>query len=413
MAGYAARRHPSQGVGLDLHAKALALEDEEGRQVVLVTLDLLGFRSEFTDRIAAVVEERTGLKRDQLLFNASHTHGGPVLEGVLGIAYEMSSEEWARVGNYTDWLGGVVAEVIQEALSGMEPCKLSTGFTEVSFAANRRVPTRSGYVIGANRLGPVDHRVPVLAIDTDRGVLKAVVFGYSCHNTTLQGDNYQFHGDYAGVAQAWLENRHPRATALFVTGAAGDANPYPRGTVELAEEHGVSLARAVDQALTGPLVEVSSRLRTALARVTLQLQEPPSREEFEARLRGENVYHQKHARHFLDILEKEGEISRDYQYPVQVLRLGDQVDLVALGGELVLDYALRLRRELKNPDLWVAGYSNDVSSYIPSRRVLEEGGYEAEDSMIYYGQPASFDDSVEGLIVEKVKEVFQRLDEGE
>ena len=67
----------------------------------------------------------------------------------------------------------------------------------------------------------------------------------------------------------------------------------------------------------------------------------------------------------------------------------------ALGGEVVIDYALRLKRELGRPVVWMAGYSNDVMAYIPSRRVLLEGGYEGESAMIYYGLPTKWSAEVE------------------
>lgn len=412
MAGYAARTHPSEGTAQDLHAKALALDDGQGTRLVLVTLDLLGFRAQWVDGIAERVSRKTGLKREHILFNASHTHAGPALDGVLEIAYTLTPDQKSEIRRYTSRLADSVENLILEAVAKTEPARLSFGFTEASFAVNRRVPAESGYVIGANRLGPVDHRVPLLVVDTDRGQLKAVVFGYSCHNTTLQGDNYHFHGDYAGVAQAWLEQRHPGATAYFLTGTAGDANPYPRGTPALAAEHGETLGRAVDHALTGPLQPVSGRLQAAFDRTVLRFQEPPSREEFERRAAGGNVYLKRHALHFLEQLRKEGAISRDYPYPVQVWAIGDRLRLAALAGEVVVDYGLRLRSEPGRQELWVAGYCNDVTAYIPSVRVLSEGGYEAAESMIYYGQPASFEASVEERILGQVRTLLRRIEQG-
>ena len=402
MAGYAARTKPSEGVALDLYAKALVLEDGEGNRAALVTLDLLGFPAQWTDGVAEEIGKATGLRREQVLFNASHTHSGPALGDVLEVAYPMTDARRADVRAYTLGLAEKLVGLVKAAVADMEICKVSAGSTEVPFAVNRRVPTVGGHVIGANRLGPVDHRVPFLVVDTDRGAMKAVVFGYSCHNTTLGAENYLFHGDYAGVAQAWLEARYPGALALFVNGASGDANPYPRGSLELVEEHGMQLAKALDCAVTGPLVPVSATLKTAFEREILKFQEPPTRAELEARLQEDDVYRKKHAQLLLRRLEETGEISRDYPYPIQVFQLGDRVTLVALGGEVVGDYARRLRRETNDPDLWLAGYSNDVTSYIPSARVLSEGGYEPEESTIYYGQPAPFDPSIEERIVGKV-----------
>ena len=71
-----------------------------------------------------------------------------------------------------------------------------------------------------------------------------------------------------------------------------------------------------------------------------------------------------------------------------------------LGGEVVVDYALRLKAE--HGPIWIAGYTNDVMAYIPSRRVLLEGGYEGVGAMVYYGLPTAWAPVVEERIAEEV-----------
>jgi len=108
-------------------------------------------------------------------------------------------------------------------------------------------------------------------------------------------------------------------------------------------------------------------------------------------------------------LDRDGRLPSEYPYPLQVWQFGQDVTLIAMAGEVVVDYALRLKRELGMEKVWVAGYSNDVFAYIPSLRVLREGGYEAEGAMLYYCQPGAFDPSVEETIVQKAHELVKRL----
>jgi len=100
---------------------------------------------------------------------------------------------------------------------------------------------------------------------------------------------------------------------------------------------------------------------------------------------------------------------RSLTYPVQALRFGRDLTLVALGGEVVVDYALRIKRQYPKESTIVAGYSNEVMCYIPSQRVLTEGGYEAADSMIYYGQPGPFNEDVEQTVFSGVQSVLARV----
>jgi neutral ceramidase len=394
MAGFAARKSPSQGVEMPLHAKALVLEDEGGRRTVLAALDLLGVTAETTARITSAARRRYAIPREALLINTSHTHCGPVVEGVLGVAYDLDAEQKALIRRYTRELEDKVVGVIGAALKRLQPARLAFAEGQATFAANRRVQFTPG--------GPVDHSVPVLRIETRAGPPLAIVFGYACHNTTLQANFTKFHGDYAGVAQAALEERHPGAAALFVSGCGADANPHPRGTLELVRQHGRSLADAVDRALTSA-VPIAGALRAAQATIDLPFAPVPDAEGWRARLRDENEYVRRHARLMLEILARDGQLPDSQAQPIQVWRLGDALTLVALGGEVVVDYALRLRKEYAGQRIWAAGYSNDVFGYVPSLRVLEEGGYEGGGAMLYYGRPGPFAPPVEELIHGKIR----------
>ena len=397
MAGFAARTLPSQGVTLPLHAKALALDDGAGGRVVVVTLDLLGLTTGVGARIAEGARRRYGLARAQLLLNSSHTHCGPVIDEMLSVAYDMTDAQWRDVRDYTAELEDKVVRLIGSALKRGEPVEIRAAEGRATFAANRRVQFTP--------LGPVDHRVPVLRVEGRRGPL-AVVFGYACHNTTLRADFVRFHGDYAGVAQAELERRHPGATAIFVAGCGGDANPDPRGTLDLVNRYGAALADAVDEAGAGDAIE--GLLRAAYRTADLPFAPPPDRAGWTARLEDPDPYVRRHARLMRERLDRDGHLQEVQPDPVQVWRFGSGLTLVAMGGEVVVDYALRLSRDYPGQRLWAAGYSNDVFGYVPSLRVLEEGGYEGGGAMIYYGKPGPFDRTVEERIHATVR---ARMDE--
>jgi neutral ceramidase len=83
--------------------------------------------------------------------------------------------------------------------------------------------------------------------------------------------------------------------------------------------------------------------------------------------------------------------------------------IVALAGEVVVDYSHRLQRELAGPVVWIAGYSNDVFGYVPSLRVLQEGGYEGGGAMLWGSLPGPFAEDVEERIVNQVKKLAASL----
>lgn len=406
MAGYASRNKPSEGVTQDLFAKALVLEDDGGQRLAIITLDLIGVPRMLREAVERQVQQQFQLPPQSLLMNASHTHCGPELrvpraESDAG----PDSSRAAQAAAYSARLQMVIVGLIGEALGQLEPVQLNYSHARCGFAMNRRLPTGNGYQNSPYPDGPVDHDVPVLRVETD-GKLRAILFGYACHNTTLSF--YQFCGDYAGYAQEYLEAAHPETVALFVTGCGADQNPYPRGQLEQCQQHGRALANAVEAALLPKPKPVNGPLSLALDTSVLQFAPPPDRAGLEERTKSKNVYEARHAQRMLRQLDETGKIPLEYPYLAQVIRFGRDLTLIALSGEVVVDFSLRLKRELADETVWMAGYSNDVFGYVPSRRVVIEGGYEGGGAMLYTGLPGPFAEDVEDRIFATVYELLKR-----
>jgi len=408
MAGYAARNKPSEGKVHDLHAKALALEDKNGTRLVIVTVDLIGIPRPMRDWLAEHAKESYNLEPEALLLNASHTHSGPVIRetrySIYGnTLYGLSPKQIRQSNKYVDDLQDKLLALIGRAIDNLAPVKLGYTHARAGFAMNRRLKTQAGVRNSPNPDGPVDHNIPVLRIDSPDGKLRAVLFGYACHCTTLSG--YEYCGDYAGFAQEYIEQAHPGTTAMFMAGCGGDQNPYPRRTLDYCMQHGRALANGVEVALTVKARTVAGPVQAGLDTVTLEFAEVPTKAQLEQQAKSTNKYERRHAEVLLEELKQNGAIRTTYPYLVQVIRFGDDLTMVALAGEVVVDYSLRLKSELPGAAVWVAGYSNDVFGYIPSVRVLREGGYEAGGAMRYTDLPGPFAPSVEELIVAKVHEL--------
>jgi hypothetical protein len=240
------------------------------------------------------------------------------------------------------------------------------------------------------------------------GEIKAVLFGYACHNTTLMGNNYLINGDYAGFAQIDIEKKIPTATAFFILGCAGDQNPEPRGTVELAIKHGNSLAdQVVNLVHSKDVKPVKNELQSYFSTIPLKFKKVPVAD-YQKDLQSPDKFIQRRAKLMLEAYNK-GWNTENYTYPIQGIRLGNEFRMIALGGEVVVDYSLRTKKEFPNKNIFVAGYSNEVMCYIPSERVLKEGGYEADSSMIYYGMPGPFEKGIEEKIMSAIYLTLKKI----
>jgi neutral ceramidase len=401
MSGYGSRTKPAEGKVHDLWAKALVLQDSAGKRGVLVTMDLVGIDRDLSFAVCKTIEAKHHIPRASIMLAVSHTHCGPVVGNNLRAMYDYDDEQRKRVDTYAKDLQANLVRVVDLALAEMFTAEVSHGVGQATFAVNRRnnkeadVPKlrEEGRLVG-----PVDHDVPVLCVRDDDGKIRAIVFGYACHATVLSFQ--QWCGDYPGFAQIELEKMHPGAVALFAAGCGADQNPLPRRTVALAEQYGKELATSVRSVLNAPMRKLDQRLTTTYAEIDLTYGELPSREMLVKDSLGKDRFVAGRARLLLDEIEKRGSLRKTYPYPVQTWQVGD-LSWVALGGEVCVDYALRLKRT--HGPLWVTGYANDVMAYIPSLRVLKEGGYEGATSMIYYGLPASWGPRIEELIVDAVR----------
>jgi neutral ceramidase len=405
LSGYAARTNPAPQVRTELWAKALAIADDRGTRVVMITADLIGVPRQLTDSVAANLHHQLSLPRSALLINASHTHAGPAIWPNLRVMFDLSPEDHEKTLAYSRHLVHALTSVASNALATLAPAQLAFGQGTAGFAVNRRQFTSEGVRIGANSAGPVDHDVPVLRITDLNDQLRALLFGYACHCTTLGANFYSIDADYAGNAQQRLEQEHPGATALFLALCGGDQNPNPRGTTDRIDQHGLTLATAVNKVLASNLRPIRHPLRTDYAIVPLDFS-PHKRQTFEEELQSDHVFRRRRAQLMIEAYDRDDPV-RQLPYPVQTIRFGSDLTLVGLGGEVVVDYALRLKKEYGPDRLIVAGYCNDVMAYVPSRRVFLEGGYEVLDSMIYYGQPGPLTEQVEESIINTVHQLLR------
>ena len=408
MAGYGSRSHPSTGLLNDLWAKALVIEDSGGTRVTIITLDLVGIGRDLADPICAELKKKYGLNRSNVAICCSHTHSGPVVgHNLRTLHYDLVDDRQKQlIDRYAEQLQGMIVEVVGRAIGALAPSQLSWGQGTAAFAVNRRnnkEPDAPRLRAASQLAGPVDHDVPVLKATDPAGKITAVLFGYACHATVLDG--YDWSSDYPGFAQSELEGQNPGCTALFFAGCGADQNPLPRRKVELARQYGRDLADAVGAVLKSEMKPLAGNLAVGFSEIPLDLSKVPTRDEIEQDAHSSDRYVAARARLYRDRLSGGQSLTATYSYPVQVWRLGSELVLVTLGGEVVVDYALRIKQELGPAHTWVAGYTNDVMAYIPSRRVLAEGGYEGGGAMVYYSLPSPWAPTIEKAILDAVRAV--------
>jgi hypothetical protein len=405
MAGYASRDKPLSGVHDELFAKALVLVDEQGTKGVLVTTDLIGLTAEIADPVRERIAKQLGIPAASVLLSSSHTHTGPALSLDETPRDGRTIADSQRTVAYTRQLQDKLVQLAADAAKDPQPAKLSWGVGVVHFVMNRREFTDRGVILGVNPSGQADRSVPVLRVEGADGKLRAILLGAACHNTTLGGNEYEISGDYAGHAQRLIEADQPGVQAMFILGCAGDANPYPRGSHEIAARHGQELAAEVLRVVQDAkkLAAVRGPLRIAFGDAKLTLAAAPSRVELEKMATAKGGTSSFMAKEMLARLDRGEKLPTEYTCHQAVWQMGDDLTLVALSGEIVVDYVRLLEDALGQGHLWIAAYCHDVYGYLPSARVLRQGGYETRG--LYSGGIGLFAPEAEGQLIASIKEL--------
>lgn len=400
-----------------LRVRAMSLQSPDvnsDQALVLVALDLIGADKQLTDRIFSRIQTDLGYSRASVRLCFSHTHSGPFVgENLFPLAPDDDKHK-SQVESYAKELEDAIVDVIRDATTGSSVRLAYAHYGEgyAALAVNRRQVKETDF--DGNFRGDTEDRVPVLWFEAlDSGEPIGGVFGYSAH-ASVATSTYLFHGDYPGVASAELEKKFG-GVWLFLCGVAGDQNIYPRGSLDEALRHGLSLASEVSKVVlktesetTGGNLDLGNGLESIHEFISLP---------FRARLRALDLrrmsrsrgsadkYARRMARHWLDLLGKQSERksltpSVYADYPISLWRIGN-LEIVFLGGEPTLGYVAALAQCMNVS--WVVGYSDDVMGYVGTAEVLEEGLREGSDrAAIYYGLPSAWNPVVEEIIVNAV-----------
>ena len=408
LAGYSGRDNPFEGVHHKLWAKAIVFGNQKEGFSILITVDLLGIPGKITEKVRSELVNAIALKPEGFTICASHTHSGPQIGNIVShFNKPLDPAELAEISIYAIDLVQKLKKVSLEAVQNLKPCTISWGKGEVGFAVNRRT--------SINPIGVVDHSLPILKVSDANGAVQAILTSYACHGVTLGPKNNVVHGDWIGEAQIQIEENFPGAIAMVTIGCAGDQNSDPRMNSDNPEmdlvnarKQGKSIADEVNRLVASSTLTPLKKAPSAKMKyIDLTFAEAPDPKKL-AEDAKETGRTSNYSLLLLSRMARSEAIPMKISYPIQVWNFGKDLAMIFLAGEVVVDYSLRLKKELGADRIWVNSYANDMPCYIPSLRILKEGGYEAEGAMIGYEKPSRFTEDVEEKVMEGIYSILPK-----
>jgi putative membrane-bound dehydrogenase-like protein len=393
LSGYGSRREETSEVEQRIWAKAIAIGNDQEGPAILITVDNCGVPDSMRTELVSRLTKKASVQAERFAICFSHTHCAPCLTGALVNIFstDIPLDHQVNIDRYTQTLTDNLERVSLAALADRKPSRLSWAVGNVSFARNRRAWG-----------GPVDHSLPVMFVFDLEDRLRAVFANYACHATTLSFN--KIHGDWPGTAMEAIEREHPGVTALIGIGCGADQNPHPRSTVELAIAHGAAVAAEVSRLIQFKKTPICGTLEARATDISLPYDPLPSRDALEKDATSPTPQVAYVAKKNLARIKSGEKLPNELPYRVQVWNFGDDLAMIFLPGEVTVDYQLRLKVEFDTTRLWVNAYSNDAPCYIPSARVLTEGGYEGMTAMVFYDRPSKFASGIEDRILNAVRQ---------
>ena len=387
MAGFAARKESSNGVYKKLTATCVVFDNGRTR-VAFVALDLCKiYQTQLEDLLAAA--EKVGIPPQHVMVNCSHTHYGPQ------IGHKDNKDYDALFKARTEPL-------FDAAVADLQPAVLDYTVGSCTMAVNRRQLNAEGKVTGMRPepRKPIDPDVPILRVLSSKGEVRAVIFGYACHPTTVSALHYEIGPDYPGFARDWVAAAYPGCVPIFLQGCGGDIKPRyttPLGggygrfgyvlldQLEIVAELGHELGRAVIVALVVPSEPVpAGRPKPLPEAVTAAVQLGGIVEQVE-------------------VPDKEDPEHKSHQIYMGAWRVGD-VYIFGSQCEICSNIGLRIKRELAGVRVWTNGYTHWGGGYVPDAASYPEEGYEVKSAAV---GPAA-----EKVVVDHAVDYIKKLQAG-
>ena len=416
LAGYPSRNEPSEGVDDPLMMRALALEDDAGGRVVLVTADLLKLPRDMTWRTKLWAEAELGLPSEALIMNLSHSHASP------GLFIQRCYPQWPLDREYVREFEQAVRDGIRTALEDLRPATVRFGMHQAHFGVSRRMPhpDRPGRVrLGRYDEGYYDPELPVFAIDRE-GETAAVLYSYACHATSKS--SRKISADWPGqVAMGLRRELGEGVVPMFAQGAGGSVMTRMRQAGN-EEEYGPYWAQvAADIAAfvrSDEMADIELDLRAAEREFVIpyDMTKFPSREELLALADPRDTELPEEVRPAnrsilrlwaRDMLEwsRAGTLPEGFRMHVTRWWLADGLQLIGMSGEVTAQVGRMIKDLFPEERTVFLGYCSYTDAYIPTAAMLPEGGHEALESAYFHDRPAPFVPEIDEIIKREVQAV--------
>jgi len=371
------------------------LVQQDKQRVAILGADVCGFDADFVNAFKRDIQQTFGISPAAVMANVSHTHFAPVTQRWLTWGPHCQKPDSTYL--YTVVKAGIM-DALRQAERSLQPANLYMGRSAVHIGRNRSLPDADP---------PYDQALDVIRVDYKHLDQDDIVFLAGCHPVSDNSgkEDITISPNYPGVARELLLHHSQVRSALFLQGCGGDINPIDVDHRVTAKKVAATVTGLLDQ---GTMQPIEGSITFYLDTVQFDSRPWPEDKikEFRAANEGSegNVGAEKNVR-WADLMLQniqKGEMPETMPVFIQTFNIGNW-KLVGISRETTTEYSLGVKAIWPDKMVSVAGYCNDISSYLPTNRHIRAGTYEGHDSFFWYGQPNVFPENVYETIIEAIR----------
>ncbi len=402
MAGYASRTETFKGIHDDLYVKACLMKNETD-QTFIIGFDIIQFSHILNEKIQDYLYTKYSIKKEQVVISYSHTHAGPEVKSFKQRDNKLIYEDFLFERTKC-----CIDKVFLNLFDGDAYYAVSTGDWNV----NRRKIVDNEVIMAPNYDAIKDRDLWMLILKDSDGDIRGIFYNYSCHPVTLSTTLF-ISSEYPGRINQLLEAKYYGCIAGFLQGSAGNMRPlisakgnkFNPCSFEEVDRMALSMTAAIESVINKAAYEKIQPVLKAVSFIIPAEIEALSKEQFEQMAQTETSGMKERYKY---VAEHYDEIKDVVDIHAGLVKLSNDLYLAYMGGEVCYEIKLIVQNVLKDKKLIFLGY-NEAITYIPSDRIIQEGGYEGSRAQLMAGFKGPFKKGIDKTVEEYFRKNYESL----
>lgn len=343
---------------------------QNSTDIIFISLDVLYIPLEVAEPIYHILKEKYSIEKEQVIFNATHTHSAPGIEKKFDTIVDKDLIKY-----FIDCLKSIfeVKNILFE--NGIFHYKTINTGKKIWISRRKKGKNirsffmKESMLLLPNQSNPVDDEIRLLLIYDENKKLKFLMYNFSCHPVFNTSDNMS--SDFIGEINNIL-NKELKIDSMFLQGFLGDIRPNVT-TKSFFETNFINKLKLIfnNEVFREPNKNDFTIFCTSVSDLICNNLQTSDNYNESIFLCKQKLYQ----------LESHSKRTQK-QFIVKFILNGSNLFL-SIPAEVNTNYKLQLSKKFNNLNIIPLGVADDIIGYLPYYTEVKEGGYEVHSATNY------------------------------